>query len=308
MFKLKLIIIIFLNFIFTNNTIGEIKINYKIGDEIITNIDILNEKKYLIFLRPNLVNLPESEVLKITENSLVREIIKVKEINRIFSNQDDLKFIDDVKKNLFRFKNVKNEKDFIKLTNQNNIEYEKIIKKIKYEALWNELIFKKYSSLIKIDEDKLRLQILKKIENNKRFEYNLSELLFDVDKDDNLKNKYNVISNYISQNDFKTAASRFSISNSSNKGGEIGWIKETLLSNNLNIILNKMNINEITKPIKYPNGYLILKINDKKEMKQTINIEKELKERIKFERNKQLNQFSLLYYKKLKQNTVIDEY
>ena len=308
MFKLKLIIIIFLNFIFTNNTIGEIKINYKIGDEIITNIDILNEKKYLIFLRPNLVNLPESEVLKITENSLVREIIKVKEINRIFSNQDDLKFIDDVKKNLFRFKNVKNEKDFIKLTNQNNIEYEKIIKKIKYEALWNELIFKKYNSLIKIDEDKLRQQILKKIENNKRFEYNLSELLFDVDKDDNLKNKYNVISNYISQNDFKTAASRFSISNSSNKGGEIGWIKETLLSNNLNIILNKMNINEITKPIKYPNGYLILKINDKKEMKQTINIEKELKERIKFERNKQLNQFSLLYYKKLKQNTVIDEY
>lgn len=308
MFKLKLIIIIFLNFIFTNNTIGEIKINYKIGDEIITNIDILNEKKYLIFLRPNLVNLPENEVLKITENSLVREIIKVKEINRIFSNQDDLKFIDDVKKNLFRFKNVKNEKDFIKLTNQNNIEYEKIIKKIKYEALWNELIFKKYNSLIKIDEDKLRQQILKKIENNKRFEYNLSELLFDIDKDDNLKNKYNIISNYISQNDFKTAASRFSISNSSNKGGEIGWIKETLLSNNLNIILNKMNINEITKPIKYPNGYLILKINDKKEMKQTINIEKELKERIKFERNKQLNQFSLLYYKKLKQNTVIDEY
>ena len=252
--------------------------------------------------------MPENEVLKITENSLVREIIKVKEINRIFSNQDDLKFIDDVKKNLFRFKNVKNEKDFIKLTNQNNIEYEKIIKKIKYEALWNELIFKKYNSLIKIDEDKLRQQILKKIENNKRFEYNLSELLFDIDKDDNLKNKYNIISNYISQNDFKTAASRFSISNSSNKGGEIGWIKETLLSNNLNIILNKMNINEITKPIKYPNGYLILKINDKKEMKQTINIEKELKERIKFERNKQLNQFSLLYYKKLKQNTVIDEY
>ena len=251
--------------------------------------------------------MPENEVLKITENSLVREIIKVKEINRIFSNQDDLKFIDDVKKS-FWFKNVKNEKDFIKLTNQNNIEYEKIIKKIKYEALWNELIFKKYNSLIKIDEDKLRQQILKKIENNKRFEYNLSELLFDIDKDDNLKNKYNIISNYISQNDFKTAASRFSISNSSNKGGEIGWIKETLLSNNLNIILNKMNINKITKPIKYPNGYLILKINDKKEMKQTINIEKELKERIKFERNKQLNQFSLLYYKKLKQNTVIDEY
>ena len=60
--------------------------------------------------------------------------------------------------------------------------------------------------------------------------------------------------------------------------------------------------------MKYPNGYLILKINDKKEMKQTINIDEELKEMINFERNKQLNQFSLLFYKKLKQNTIINEY
>ena len=65
---------------------------------------------------------------------------------------------------------------------------------------------------------------------------------------------------------------------------------------------------EITKPIKYPNGYLLLKINDKKEMKQTINLNKELKELIKYEKNRQLNQFSLLFYKKLKQNIIIYEY
>ena len=68
-----------------------------------------------------------------------------------------------------------------------------------------------------------------------------------------------------------------------------------------------MEINEITEPINYPNGYLILKINNKREIKQQINIEKELKELIAFEKNKQLNQFSLLYYKKLKQNEVINE-
>ena len=43
-------------------------------------------------------------------------------------------------------------------------------------------------------------------------------------------------------------------------------------------------------------------------MKQIIDFEKELKELVKFERNKQLNQFSLLYYKKLKQNTKINEF
>ena len=100
----------------------------------------------------------------------------------------------------------------------------------------------------------------------------------------------------------------YSIANSANKGGEIGWIKETLLSEKLSKILNSMNIGDVTEPLKYPNGYLLLKINDKKEMKQIIDFEKELKELVKFERNKQLNQFSLLYYKKLKQNTKINEF
>ena len=64
----------------------------------------------------------------------------------------------------------------------------------------------------------------------------------------------------------------------------------------------------ITKPIKYPNGYLLLKINKKRGMKQFSNIDKELDELVKFEINKQLTQFSLLYFKKLKQNSIINEY
>ena len=43
-------------------------------------------------------------------------------------------------------------------------------------------------------------------------------------------------------------------------------------------------------------------------MKQVINLDKELNDLYKFETNKQLNQFSLLYFKKLKQNTVINAY
>ncbi len=110
------------------------------------------------------------------------------------------------------------------------------------------------------------------------------------------------------KSDFKTAATKFSISNSSSKGGEIGWVKETLLSKSLNDILSKMNNGEISKSIKNPNGYLILKVNDKREMKQVINFKKELNDLVNFEKNRQLNQFSLLFYKKLKQNIKINEY
>ena len=70
-------------------------------------------------------------------------------------------------------------------------------------------------------------------------------------------------------------------------------------------VLKEMSIKEVTKPLKYPNGYLLLKINDKK-MKDIVNIDKELDELFNYERNRQLNQFSLLYYKKLRQNTIIN--
>ena len=307
MIKLKFIIFIFLIFGFLSNAKTEIKIKYKIGEEILTNIDILEEKNYLIFLRPNLSNLGEKELTQIAENSLIKEIIKKKEINKVFKDTNNLEFIKEIKKNLFRFKKVKNEDEFKILVKKNNINYNKIIEKIKYEGLWNELIYKKYNSLVKINENSLKSQLIIKNSNNKKYEYQLSEILFEINTSETKAEKFNIIKNYIKKNKFKSAASRYSLSNTANRGGEIGWVKETLLSNELNSILNKMEINEITEPINYPNGYLILKINNKREIKQQINIEKELKELIAFEKNKQLNQFSLLYYKKLKQNEVINE-
>ena len=70
--KLKIIIYFFSIFIIINSANSKIEIKYKVDNEIITNIDILNEKNYLIFLRPNLKNLTEDEILKISKNSLIR--------------------------------------------------------------------------------------------------------------------------------------------------------------------------------------------------------------------------------------------
>ncbi len=300
-------LIFFLIFFKSSVSFSQIQIKYKIGEEIITNVDILNERKYLIFLRPGLKELPESEITKISTNSLIKEIIKKKELKKIFKDIEK-KDYREIKKNLFNFKKVKNENEFIELIKKNSISYEKILEKIKYEALWNELIFRKFNSLVKIDEKKLKEKLILKFSSDKKFEYNLSEILFEVEKNETFKNKYNQIIEFINLNDFKAAASKFSVSSSSNKGGDIGWVKETLLSDRLVKILKGVKKDELIKPIKYPNGYLILKINQMREIKQSLNIDNELKESVNFERNKQLNQFSLLYYKKLKQNTTINEY
>ena len=305
---LKIYVVIFFLIFFKNSiSYSQIQIKYKIDEEIITNVDILNEGKYLIFLRPSLNKLPQEEMIKISTNSLIKEIIKKKELKKIFKDIEKKEYAE-IKKNLFNFKKVKNENEFLNLIKKNNISYDKILQKIKYEALWNELIFRKFNSLVKIDEKKLKEKLILKFSNDKKYEYNLSEILFEVEKSETFKNKYKQIIEYINLNDFKAAASKFSISSSSNKGGEIGWIKETLLSDRLVKILKQIKMSEMIKPIKYPNGYLIIKVNDIREIKETLNIDNELRESVNFERNKQLNQFSLLYYKKLKQNTTINEY
>ena len=151
---------------------------------------------------------------------------------------------------------------------------------------------KKTKKKSKITKKKVKIKNSRKVKiyKNRKFEYNLSEILFEVDNNENVIKKNDEILKSIKKYGFKASASKYSISNSANKGGQIGWIKETLLSDKLNKILKKLNKNQITDPIKYPNGYLLLKINDKKEIKQRFNLDKELEESIIFEKNKQLNQ------------------
>ena len=305
---LRIILFFFFINISTSLVSANIEIKYKINNDIITNTDIDNEKNYLLFIRPSLKSLPNKEIIKISENSLIREIIKKNELNGVFDVNEADKYINKVKKNLYRFTNVNNENDLKKLLKSNNIEYENVIEKMKYESLWNELIFRKFNSSVKLNKNKLRSDLELKIKNNKKYEYNLSELLFELNKTEKVYKTYEDIIDYVKLNNFKSAAFKYSIANSSKNGGEIGWVKETLLSKDLNNKLKKLKKNEITEPIKYPNGYLILKINDKREMKQVVNFDEEFKDLVNFEKNKQLNQFSILFYKKLKQNSKINAY
>ena len=97
--------------------------------------------------------------------------------------------MDEIKKNLFNFKNVDNENEFKLLAKENNINYEKILEKIKIEGLWNDFIFKKYNSLVRIDKKKLKNQLSNKLENNKKYEYNISELIFEIYEKENFSNK-----------------------------------------------------------------------------------------------------------------------
>ena len=302
----KLFAYLIISFIFCNFVKSqEIVIISKVDNEIITNIDIEIEKKYLLLLNNNLNELSENEFFELAKNSLIREIIKKKEINKLFNKQNEKienKIIEDFYNRLGFVK--KNE--FIKFLDKKKIKYENLKEKLTIETLWNQIIYRKFNDKVKIDENSIKKKIINYYNSkDKKYEYNLSEITIDIEKNINLKKKE--ISKYIEQFGFKIAANKFSKSDTSKYGGEIGWIKSTMLTKKIKNKLSIIKIGEITEPIQTSNGYLFLKLNDKREIKEKLDLKKELKQQIKFEKNRQLNQFSLNYFKKLKKNISIYE-
>ena len=307
---IKVIIILFISFLFHVNSFGNlIEIKVKVKDQIITNIDIENEINYLIFLNPKLKNLEIKKLHRIAKDSLITEIIKKKELENFINFEEENNLVNIIEKNLLKKRNIKNKNEFKKILRDQNLDYKKIKEKLYIEAIWNQLIYDKYSKNLVIDKSDLKKKIINQLKRTeKKYEYNLSEIFFreEIDKDN--KNKISEIYESINSIGFENTANIYSISNSAKNGGLIGWINELQVSKIINENVNKLSIEDISEPIKIGNAYIIIKLNDKKEITSNIDINKELEKLINSERNRQLNNFSSVFYKRLKKNIEINEY
>ncbi len=304
--KIFFIIIILLNL---NNSVGgdAIEIKVKIQDEIITNLDIENEIKYLFFLNPKLQELERNRVYNIAKESLVNEIIKKKELEKFFDFNENEKLTKIVERNLFLRKKIKNREEFLIILKTLNLDYADIKEKLYIEALWNRLIYQKYSENVVVNKVELKKKIVDQIEREKeKFSYNISEIFFEDNQEETLDKKISKINNSIKKIGFENTANIYSISNTSNKGGLIGWINELQLSSKIVQKIKNLNINEVSNPIKLQNGYILIKLNDKKAFNQKIDLDEQLKKLINNETNRQLNNFSTIYYKRLKKNIEIN--
>ena len=309
MHKFRLIFIFFIFFISDLDLNAKsIKIVVKVENEIITNIDVENEKKYLLFLNPKLDQLNQTKINDIAKNSLITEIIKKKELQKIYDLNKTTNVIDVIEKKFLKVKNINNKDEFIQILNNQNIDYEVFKKKLQVEALWNQLIYNKYANNLRIDKEILKKNVLKQFTNKKKkYEYNLSEIFFNESINERLEDTVSKLEKSINEIGFENTANIYSISNTSKNGGLIGWVNELQLSAIIkkNIIL--LNDNEVTKPIKINNGFLIIKLNNKREFKEEVDIDKQVEELAKKEMNRQLNSFSMILFKRLKKNIQINE-
>ena len=288
----------------TNTSFAKInsKILLKISDEIITNIDLENEKKFLIFLNPKLNNLSNDQINKISLSSLENRKIKEIELRKFFDlNQDNIgsKFID----NFISNTNYDSKDTFKIKLNEINLEYNFFEKNFTIDNLWREFIYNRFKSQIKIDTIKLKKQI--ENQKNEIEELNLSEILFEVKPNKTFEELNNQIYSEIDKSGFEAAASIFSISDSKNFGGKLGWIKSSQMSKK---IYSQIKIQKkITKPIKTNNGFLILKINERRTINEKIDLEQELNKLIGLETQKELNKLGYIYFNKIKKRIFISE-
>ena len=284
-----------------------IYIVYKVNNEIITNSDIEKEYQYLITLNNQLKTLDKLKALELSKESALREKIKKIELAKYFDLKTLDLNIDNYLQNFYKSLNIKNDSEFKQYLRNNDISFNYLKKKIQIEIIWNQLIYDKYNTQINIDKKKLKKKLKELNKAEKQKVYLLSEILFDKENNLSFEKKLKNISQSISEIGFNNTANIYSTSDSAKFGGNIGWVEEQKLSKNITEELKLLKIGQYTIPIKANGSFLLLKIEEIKYEKAPINEDEELDKMIQFEVNKQLNQFSKIFYKKIKINSLIDE-
>ena len=298
--------ILFLNFQNLNSL--ENKILFKVDNEIITTMDIFEEIKFLKAFNPEMNNLKETELIEISKNLILRNIIKKIELRNVV---EELKVDDKFLSNLIISKyskiGIDSFEKFEIYLNDKNLDIKLIKEKFTIELIWNDYIYQKFSKKVVIDKEKIKREILQNPQKENQREFLLSEINFNATDKTDLKSKYKRIISDIEKLGFKKTALKHSNSESASNGGLIGWVKEDNLNLAIKEIISELKIGQVSKPIRTSSGFIILKIEDEKLYVSKLNINEKVEEIIKFKTNDQLSQFSKMYFNKIKKNKIINE-
>lgn len=284
----------------------ENNILFKVDNEILTSLDIYNEIKYIAALNDDFKSLDEEKMFEIAKNSLIKEKIKKLEVKKYYKETIlDENFLSKIINSNYSRININNYKELVMHLKRNDVDFKNLKEKISIEILWNELIFSKYGSKVKINREELENKI-KNLEKEGGKSYLLSEIVFNLNETETLETYFKKIENSIKEIGFKNTALTYSLSDSAKVGGNIGWIDYNLLNSQIKNEINKIKKGEYTKPILTAGAFVILQIDDEKNILNNINFEEEMNKLIKIETNQQLNQFSNIYFNKVRKDIAIN--
>tara|TARA_B110000238_G_scaffold37713_1_gene39699 strand:- start:1511 stop:2443 length:933 start_codon:yes stop_codon:yes gene_type:complete len=300
--------VLFLFFLNNSHALEKIIIKYKVNNLIITNVDIEKEVQYLMALNINLKTLNQNQLNQIASNSIIKEKIKKIALKGQLDSNKNLKYLDQVIKNFYKTLNIDNEEQFKTYLKENNLTLNFVKEKIRIETAWNQLIYQKFEKQIKISKNFIKKKISEINLNTKTKKYLFSEILFNIDLQNNLENKTKLINQSINEIGFENTANLYSVSDSAKFGGSTGWVEESNLSKIIFEKINNLSKGSVSSIIQIGNNFLILRVDDIKEEIIKINEEDLINKIIFNEREKQLQRLSKNYFNKVKINTNINEY
>ncbi len=304
--KVFLIILPMMFFNIKNLNALENKILFKVNNEIITTIDIYEEIKFLRLFNPEINNLNEKELFEISKNSILRDKIKKIEIMGLVKElKVDNKFLLNLIKSKYPKVGFDSIKSFEIYLQNNDLNIQNIKEKLTIELIWNDLIYQKFNKKILIDKTKIKNDILRNSKKEKQREILLSEIVFNVSSTIEFNDKYKKILRDIEEVGFRKTALIHSNSDTASNGGLIGWIKEDNLNQNIKKIISNLKIGQFSKPIRTSSGFIIVNIEEEREHVSKLNLDDKVKEVVKFKMNDQLDQFSKMYFNKIKMNLII---
>ena len=276
-----------------------------VGNKAITKSDVLNEIKLILILNNKIFSEEERKKLQqIAVKSIIKRYVKQIEIERnnfLEFNQQD------VKKEILRLANNINVdvETLKKICASNQIDFSIIEDQIKIELLWNSLIFQLYKGRLSVNLDEIDEQ-LKLIQNKKEIEeYLISEIVIKTVEKDKLESVIKELKNKIKIEGFESVAISLSISDSASRGGNLGWIKENLISKKLLSIIANTPLGNNSEPILLPRGILIFKVKNKRKIEKNMNIEETKNELVNSEKTKILNMHSSAHYNNIRSSVSV---
>ena len=300
--------IIFFSFNYIKNLNAEISNNIvvMVGNEMITSYDLEQEKLYLSLINQiNINSLNKKQLDDMAKDSLIREKVKLNIINLQEGLVIDDDFININIKQIYEKLGLNSFDELKYLINKNNLNYEEFVNKIVIELKWNQIIYSLFSNKIQIDKDKIDKKIRLIINEKKEEEFLISEIFLIDENKKKLKDKIIKVQESILEIGFKNTAIKYSSSDTSKNGGELGWVGESQISERILSHIKNTKSGNITKPIELSGGNLIIQVKNKRSTKKKIDVKQKFDEIVKAEQNYQLNNFSIYYFQKIKNNIVI---
>jgi len=295
---LLLVLFLLINIEKTNAEISD-GLFMTVGNKPITKSDIVDEIKIILILNNESYSDEKRDMLhELAVKSTIKRTVKKIELER---------------NNFFRFSENDLEAELAKLAGNifidvdtlknicesNELDFSKIEEQVKTELYWNSLVFEMYKGNLSINqteiEDKLKIMQNKKKLN----EYLISEIIINKVKPEELDSEIEKLKNKIEAESFENVARELSISESSIKGGDLGWINENIISEKIKNKLINTPIGTISSPIVLDNGILFFKLRDIREIEQDISLEEMKNQLINTEKTKILNMYSMSHYDKV---------